>query len=81
MSFLSLAEFRSGVPANHRVLFRATDLGMLVLANSKERDQNDWIELLREADAGFVFKAVITPPKSELAVVEAVWEGPSASQT
>ena len=80
MSFLSLAVFKCGFLAN-QTSFRATDLGMLVLANSKERDQNDWIELLKEADAGFVFKSVKTPPKSELAVVEAVWEGPSASQT
>lgn len=51
------------------------------LANSKERDRNDWIELLKEADPGFVFKGVTTPAKSELSLVEVVWEGPSASDT
>jgi O-methyltransferase domain len=61
--------------------FRATDLGMMGFTNSKERDRNDWIELLKEADPGFVLKNIKTPPKSELSLVEIVWEGQPASKT
>ena len=59
--------------------FRATDLGMMGMANSKERDLNDWIELLKEADSRFVLKSVKTPPKSELTTIAVVWEGPASS--
>lgn len=54
---------------------------MMGFMNSKERDRIDWIELLNEADPGFVLKSVKTPPKSELSLVEIVWEGPPASKT
>jgi hypothetical protein len=53
---------------------------MMGMANSKERDWNDWVALLKEADTGFVLKGAKTPTKSELTVVEIVWEGPSASK-
>lgn len=61
-----------------QVSFRATDFGMIGLANAKERDLNDWIELLKEADPGFVLKGVKTPPNSELTTVAVVWEGPAS---
>ena len=47
---------------------------MLGMANAKERDRNDWIQLLKGADARFVFKDVQTPPRSDLSMVEVVWE-------
>lgn len=71
-------DLKSGISANSSS-FRATDLGMMGMANSKERDWNDWIELLKEADPGFVLKSVKTPPESELSTVAIVWEGPPAS--
>ena len=77
VSLLSDCGFISGFLANPST-FRATDFGMMGLANSKERDWNDWIELLKEADSGFVLKSVKTPPKSELSTVAIVWKGPPA---
>lgn len=71
-------ELQSGFPADSSSL-RATDFGMMGMANSKERDLNDWIELLKEADPGFVLKGVKTPPNSELTTVAVVWEGPVSS--
>lgn len=71
-------DLKRGIPAKSSS-FRATDLGMMGMANSKERDWNDWIELLKEADPGFVLKSVKTPTKSELTTVAVVWEGPLAS--
>lgn len=52
---------------------------MMGMANSKERDWNDWIELLKEAHPGFLLRSVKTPFKSELTTVAVVWEGPQAS--
>ena len=52
---------------------------MLAMANSKERDRQDWIELLKEADPRFTLIGIQTPPKSELSMVEVMWEGPSAA--
>lgn len=71
-------ELQRGFPADSSS-FRATDFGMMGMANSKERDLNDWIELLKEADPGFVLKGVKTPPNSELTTVAVVWEGPASS--
>ena len=52
---------------------------MLAMANSKERDRQDWIELLKEADPRFKLIGIQTPPKSELSMVEVIWEGASAA--
>lgn len=71
-------ELKIGLPADSSS-FRATDFGMMGMANSKERDLNDWFELLKEADPGFVLKNVKTPPNSELTTVAVVWEGPASS--
>ena len=49
------------------------------MANSKERDRQDWIELLKQADPRFTLIGIQTPPKSELSMVEVMWEGPSAA--
>ncbi|KAG8526570.1 uncharacterized protein KY384_008771 [Bacidia gigantensis] len=51
-----------------------TDLGMLAMENAKERDRSDWTELLKEADPRFILKCINTPVKSELSMVEVVWE-------
>lgn len=69
---------KNGFPANSST-FRATDFGMMGMANSKERDWKDWIELLKEAHPGFLLRSVKTPFKSELTTVAVVWEGPQAS--
>ena len=50
---------------------------MLAMANAKERDRNDWIQLLKDTDPRFVFKNVRTPPRSNLSTVEVVWDVPA----
>ena len=47
---------------------------MLGMANAKERDRNDWIQLLKETDPRFVLKDICTPPTSELSTVQILWD-------
>lgn len=42
--------------------------------NSKERDADEWAELLRAADARFKLKKIKASPGSLLSVIEAIWE-------
>ena len=47
---------------------------MLAMANSKERDRSDWVQLFKEADSRFSVEGIKTPLKSELSMVEIVWD-------
>ena len=48
---------------------------MLELHNGKERDRDDWIELLRRADARFRLIGIKQPAGSTLAILEVGWQG------
>ncbi len=49
---------------------------MMALANARERDWSDWVNLLKVTDPAFVLKGHKTPPTSELTLLEIMWEGP-----
>ncbi len=53
---------------------RALDLTMLEIGNAKERDLDEWKDLLDEADARLKFRNMYQPPGSTLAILEAVWD-------
>lgn len=57
------------------ICYRASDLGMMVMLNAKERGRDDWAELFREADARFRFFGVENPPSSQMSFIKAIWEG------
>ena len=42
--------------------------------NSRERDADDWADLLRVADPRFKLKGIKCSPGSILSVIEIVWE-------
>lgn len=48
---------------------------MLEFHNSKERDAREWAALFGAAHPGFRFLGVTQPPKSNLGLIEACWEG------
>ncbi len=52
---------------------RSMDLAMLELHNGKERDLDDWVHLLRKADARFHVVDVKQPTGSMLSVIEVCW--------
>ena len=52
---------------------------MLELFNSKERDEDNWITLLQEADSRFRLIGIKQPPSSNLSFIEVVWKGTEAS--
>ncbi|KAI1205456.1 putative O-methyltransferase [Annulohypoxylon truncatum] len=54
---------------------RAMDLTMLEVGNAKERDLDEWKSLFEQADRRFAFKGVQRPQGSNLAILEATWEG------
>jgi len=48
---------------------------MLGMLNARERYVDEWRSLLHQADARFKFLGVKTPPGSNLALIEACWDG------
>lgn len=48
---------------------------MLEIGNAKERDLSEWEQLFRQADERFSFQGMIQPVGSNLALLEATWEG------
>lgn len=67
-------------PMWKRRLESAMDVGMLMLLNARERDEEAWRALLRSADARFTWVGVQRPAGSALAVVEAFWAGDSEGE-
>lgn len=59
------------------VFNRALDLAMLEFHNGKERDFDDWVELLGKADHRFHLVNMIQPPGSRLTVIEVGWSSGS----
>ncbi|TGO39875.1 hypothetical protein BHYA_0046g00290 [Botrytis hyacinthi] len=53
------------------------DMIMLSLFNSRERDADDWVTLFQAADPRFGKPKAWIPERSNLGIIEAVWEGGS----
>ena len=51
------------------------DICMLEIQNSRERELDDWVDLLRRADSRFSFLRVTQPQGSKLHLLEAEWSG------
>lgn len=54
---------------------RAMDLTMMKIANSRERELDEWKALFGNADPRFVFRGVEQPSGSNLSILEVTWEG------
>lgn len=52
---------------------RYSDMTMLALFNSREREKGDWEGLFREADERFTDINIWTPEGSALSIIEATW--------
>ncbi|KAF6229075.1 hypothetical protein HO133_007189 [Letharia lupina] len=63
------------IPLHKEKELRSYDLGMKSLFNSKERESEDWENLLKIADRRFLFKGARVPAGSSLAIIEACWDG------
>ena len=50
---------------------------MLSILNARERDADEWRSLFAEADPRFEFQGVKRPKGSNLAIMEARWNGRS----
>ena len=48
---------------------------MLSILNARERDADEWASLFAEADSRFEFQGVKRPIGSNLAIMEAIWNG------
>lgn len=51
------------------------DMLMLTLQNGREREMDDWKQLLKRADERFNLTTAIAPEKSAIGVIEVIWEG------
>ena len=51
------------------------DMTMLSILNARERDADEWRSLFAEADPRFEFQGVKQPTGSNLAIMEAIWNG------
>ncbi|KAJ9155625.1 O-methyltransferase [Pleurostoma richardsiae] len=60
-------------PWDERIM-RRMDMVMLALLNAQERTEDEFRELFRAADEGFVFKGVTRPEGCRMSIVEAVWK-------
>jgi hypothetical protein len=62
------------LPMPERRLTTAMDVGMLQLLNARERDEEQWKELVEKADPRFRWVGVRRFEGSALAVMEVRWE-------
>ena len=56
---------------------RSMDLAMLELHNAKEREKDDWANLVRRADGRFHIVGIKQPSGSWLSMIEVCWLSPS----
>ncbi|KXJ89575.1 S-adenosyl-L-methionine-dependent methyltransferase [Microdochium bolleyi] len=54
---------------------RSMDMTMMEIQNSRERELQDWKDLLQLADPRFAFVSATTPPGSNLSIITAEWQG------
>jgi hypothetical protein len=50
---------------------------MLLTMNAKEREEDDWRSLFERADSRFRYLGARKPERSQMWIIEAVWEGDS----
>ena len=55
--------------------FRNSDLLALCIANAGQRELEEWRELFKHAGPGFEFQGIRTVRNSDIAFIEAVWQG------
>ncbi|KAI1444514.1 S-adenosyl-L-methionine-dependent methyltransferase [Annulohypoxylon stygium] len=63
------------MPKSMEIRMRSFDLTMTSMHNAKERELDEWAELLRSADERFEFQGVTCPPGSNLSLIVAEWKG------
>lgn len=63
-----------GAPAPIERFMRAQDLQMLTLTNAKERDADQWNDLMKATDPRLQIKSITLPPGSAMAIIEVVLE-------
>ncbi|KAH7018391.1 O-methyltransferase-domain-containing protein [Microdochium trichocladiopsis] len=54
---------------------RSMDLTMFELQNARERELQDWKDLLALADPRFIFVDAVMPPGSNLSIITVEWQG------
>lgn len=59
-------------PRTFEAALRQKDLTMIQTFNAKEREVDEWRDLLARADARLGIRAIEQPPGSELSVIEAI---------
>jgi 6-hydroxytryprostatin B O-methyltransferase len=58
--------------STHEAALRQKDLMMIGTFNAKEREEEEWSDLLKKADSRLVIQAIRRPAGSELSVIEVV---------
>lgn len=58
--------------STHEAALRQKDLMMIGTFNAKEREEEEWIDLLKKTDPRLIVKAISRPAGSELSVIEVV---------
>ncbi|KAF5847073.1 hypothetical protein GGP41_003390 [Bipolaris sorokiniana] len=58
--------------STHEAALRQKDLMMIGTFNAKEREEEEWRDLLRKADPRLIVRAIRRPAGSELSVIEAI---------
>lgn len=61
------------VPRETERHIRLMDICMLALQNSREREMDDWVDLLRRADLRFNLRGAIRPQRSKLHLLDVEW--------
>lgn len=72
-----LNTFSQKMDPNEEKTVRSMDLVMLSLLNSQERDATGFRSLFKEADERFHFAGIRRSSGSQMALIEAIWDGPS----
>lgn len=68
-------------PVSVERIARARDLTMMQAFNSKERDLDDWKELIAAADPNLRLVRVVQPFGSAMSILEVVIDGPATVET
>ena len=63
-----------GAPAPIERFLRSQDLQMLTLTNAKERDAEQWNELIKATDPRLQIRSITLPPGSAMAIIEVALE-------
>ena len=47
---------------------------MMTLFNGRDREEDDWVQLLRQADPRYKFISATRPPVGTMGVMEVLWK-------